>query len=168
MVWFGLRFGSGEYGIFDVFPDEDGRQAHLSGPVAEALDQRAGELFSGPPHIRPLDVLAHKLPTTATPQAVTKGLLLTFEAKAGQDAPIEEFLRGARPIVEQEPETTAWFAIHLDDGPYGIFDVFSDARGRFSHLTGQVPRELVKHGLELLGSFPDPDILNVLAHKLSQ
>jgi hypothetical protein len=67
--------------------------------------------------------------------------------------------------VEDEPETTAWFAIHLD-GSYGIFDVFPDAGGRFKHLTGHVPRELLKHGLKLLGSFPDTEMLDVLAHKL--
>lgn len=67
-----------------------------------------------------------------------------------------------------EPETVAWFAILTDDNQYGIFDVFPDHGGRFKHLTGHVPRELAKHALSLLGSVPDPDLLNVLAEKLGE
>lgn len=165
-AWFAVRFGRGEYGIVDVFPDDAGRAAHLAGPIAKALGERADELFSQPPSIQPLDVLASKLPSGDPAATVTKGLLLTFKAKSGKDADVSEFLQGARSIVDDEPETTAWFAIHLDDGSYGIFDVFPDNGGRFRHLTGQVPRELLKHGLELLGSFPDTDMLNVFSHKL--
>lgn len=62
IAWFAIRMGPSTYGIFDVFPDDAGRQAHLSGKVAEALMQRAGELFSSPPDIQQLDVLASKLP----------------------------------------------------------------------------------------------------------
>ncbi|MFL5732104.1 MAG: putative quinol monooxygenase, partial [Chloroflexia bacterium] len=36
-TWFALRFGPSTFGIFDAFPDESGRQAHLAGRVAEAL-----------------------------------------------------------------------------------------------------------------------------------
>jgi hypothetical protein len=53
--------GPSTFGIFDVFPDEAGRQAHLSGKVAEALKARASELFAEPPAIEKLDVLAAKL-----------------------------------------------------------------------------------------------------------
>src|ERR1700752_4557672 len=38
-AWFALRFGRGDYGIFDVFTDEAGREAHLTGAVARALMQ---------------------------------------------------------------------------------------------------------------------------------
>lgn len=30
-AWFGIRLGPSTFGIFDAFPDESGRQAHLSG-----------------------------------------------------------------------------------------------------------------------------------------
>lgn len=50
------------FGIFDAFPDEAGRQAHLSGKVAAALMAKAGELFAKPPSIEKVDVLAAKLP----------------------------------------------------------------------------------------------------------
>jgi quinol monooxygenase YgiN len=60
-VWFALQFGPSTFGIFDAFPDESGRQAHLTGRVAEALLARAGELLSEPPVIEKVDVLAAKL-----------------------------------------------------------------------------------------------------------
>jgi hypothetical protein len=48
--------------IFDTFPDEAGRNAHLSGPVAAALMEKAAELLAKPPAIEKIDVLAAKLP----------------------------------------------------------------------------------------------------------
>lgn len=61
-AWFGLRLGPSTFGIFDAFPDEEGRQAHLTGRVAASLMARAEELFSEPPSIEKVDVLAAKLP----------------------------------------------------------------------------------------------------------
>jgi len=60
--WFAIRLGPSTFGIFDAFPDEAGRQAHLSGKVAAALKQKAAELFSQPPTIEKVEVLAAKLP----------------------------------------------------------------------------------------------------------
>lgn len=31
IAWFAIRLGPSTFGIFDAFPDEAGRQAHLSG-----------------------------------------------------------------------------------------------------------------------------------------
>lgn len=62
VAWFGIRLGPSTFGIFDAFPDEAGRQAHLSGRVAAALTERASELFAKPPAIEKVDVLAAKLP----------------------------------------------------------------------------------------------------------
>jgi quinol monooxygenase YgiN len=59
--WFAVRFGPSSFGIFDAFADDDGRQAHLSGAVAQALQAKTGELFSEPT-IEQLDVLAEKPP----------------------------------------------------------------------------------------------------------
>ena len=61
-AWFGIRLGPSVFGIFDAFPDEAGRQAHLAGEVAAALMANAEELFSSPPSIEKVDVLAAKLP----------------------------------------------------------------------------------------------------------
>jgi quinol monooxygenase YgiN len=163
-AWFAIRFGRSEYGIFDVFPDEAARDAHLTGAVAIALTQQADALFAKPPRIQKLTVLAHKLPELPF-EDDAKALLLTFKAKSGHEQQVAQFLHDAKALVQQEPKTTAWFAIHLDDGDYGIFDVFPDNAARFSHLTGHVPRELAKHALSLLGGVPDIELLNVLAEK---
>ncbi len=61
-AWFGIQLGPSTFGIFDAFPDEAGRQAHLSGTVAAALMAKAGELLAQPPIIERVDVLAAKLP----------------------------------------------------------------------------------------------------------
>ncbi|MFP0198313.1 putative quinol monooxygenase [Pseudomonas sp. PHC1] len=61
-AWFGIRLGPSTFGIFDAFPDEAGRQAHLSGKVAAALMANVAELFAEPPSIEKVDVLAAKLP----------------------------------------------------------------------------------------------------------
>ena len=61
-AWFAARMGPSTFAIFDAFPDEAGRQAHLSGGVAQALKDQAPELFSEPPSIEEIDVLASKLP----------------------------------------------------------------------------------------------------------
>lgn len=62
IAWFALQLGPSTFGIFDAFPDEAGRQAHLSGRVAAALMAKASELLSQPPLIEKVDLLATKLP----------------------------------------------------------------------------------------------------------
>lgn len=61
-TWFAVRMGPSTFGIFDAFPDDAGRQAHLSGKVAQALGEKTPELFAQPPTMEKLDVLAAKLP----------------------------------------------------------------------------------------------------------
>jgi quinol monooxygenase YgiN len=62
VTWYALKLGPSTYGIFDTFPDEKGRQAHLSGKVAAALMANASELLAQPPQIEQVEVLAAKLP----------------------------------------------------------------------------------------------------------
>lgn len=60
-TWFAIRISPSEFGIFDAFPDDSGRKAHLNGPIAAALMAKADELLSEPPKIENVDVLAAKL-----------------------------------------------------------------------------------------------------------
>ena len=60
-VWFALKLGPSTFGVFDAFADDAGRQAHLRGPIAQALMANASELFSKAPQIDPVDVLGAKL-----------------------------------------------------------------------------------------------------------
>lgn len=62
IAWFAIRLGKSTFGIFDAFPDEAGRQAHLTGKVAAALMAKAPDLLAKPPDIKKVDVLAAKLP----------------------------------------------------------------------------------------------------------
>ena len=62
VAWFAIQTGPSSFAIFDAFPDEAARDAHLNGKVAAALMANAGELFARPPQINRLDVIAAKLP----------------------------------------------------------------------------------------------------------
>lgn len=59
-TWFAFQTGPNSFGIFDSFPSEEGRQAHLSGEVAKALFAKAAELFTGAPQVHLADLLAVK------------------------------------------------------------------------------------------------------------
>ncbi|HET7241280.1 MAG TPA: antibiotic biosynthesis monooxygenase [Gemmatimonadales bacterium] len=62
ITWYAIKLGPSTFGIFDTFPDDQGRDAHLAGRVAAALMAKAPELLASPPVIQKLDVLAAKLP----------------------------------------------------------------------------------------------------------
>jgi quinol monooxygenase YgiN len=62
VAWFAIRVSHGEFAIFDAFPSEKGRKAHLDGSIAAALMANAADLLSEPPRIERVDVLASKLP----------------------------------------------------------------------------------------------------------
>jgi quinol monooxygenase YgiN len=59
IVWHSFQMGPSTFGIFDAFEDEDGRQAHLNGKVAQGLSDNA-DLFAESPSIEQVDVLASK------------------------------------------------------------------------------------------------------------
>ena len=60
-VWFALRLGPSTFGVFDAFGDEQALQAHLNGPIAQALMANAPALLVQPPAIERLDVLGAKV-----------------------------------------------------------------------------------------------------------
>ncbi|MFY0405623.1 putative quinol monooxygenase [Solicola sp. PLA-1-18] len=61
VAWFALRFGPSTFGVFDVFPDDEARDAHLAGGVGQALGPNTGVLFSEP-QVERIDLLADKIP----------------------------------------------------------------------------------------------------------
>lgn len=165
-AWFAVRFGRLDFGVFDAFPDEAGREAHLSGPLAMAIQETLVTMLTRDPEIERIEVLADKLPDAPPSERITKALLLTFHARSGREADVEEFLRDARTSVLDEPGTIAWFALSFGGGRYGIFDAFPDNGARFAHLVGRVPRALAKHAFTLLGDVPELHLLDVAAFKL--
>lgn len=60
IAWYGIREDDGNYSVFDTFDDEAGREAHLNGEIAKALMASADELFSEPPHISKIEIIAEK------------------------------------------------------------------------------------------------------------
>ena len=97
---------------------------------------------------------------------VKKALLVRLEAKPGQEAAVEEFLRGGLSIVELEPATTAWFALRMGPATFGIFDAFPDEAGRQAHLSGRVAAALKAKSAELFAEPPAIENVDVLAAKL--
>ena len=59
-IWFALKTSPRSYAIFDAFHDESGRQRHLNGPIAQALQAKWHELFAGELKIEPIEVLGLK------------------------------------------------------------------------------------------------------------
>jgi quinol monooxygenase YgiN len=62
IVWFALRTDQSTFWIVDAFPDDSARQAHITGPIAQALMAQADRLLAAAPEILPADVLAAKMP----------------------------------------------------------------------------------------------------------
>jgi quinol monooxygenase YgiN len=96
---------------------------------------------------------------------VTDGLLVRIEAKPGREDEVRAFLESGQALVEEEPGTTAWFAIRLGPSSFAIFDVFPDGPAREAHLCGKVAQELMQNAGDL---FDEPGIerVDVVAAKL--
>jgi len=97
---------------------------------------------------------------------VTVGLLARLEAKPGKEDEVQQLLEGALSLAQQEPDTTAWFAIRMGPSTFGIFDVFPDDQGRQAHLQGPIAAALMDKADELLSEPPDIKPIEILAAKL--
>lgn len=99
---------------------------------------------------------------------VKNGLFVRLEAKPGKEQEVAQFLKGALPLAEEEPATTAWFAIRLGPSSFGVFDVFPDEKGRDAHLSGNIAAALMAKAPELLSEPPSIQKHDVLAAKLKE
>ena len=97
---------------------------------------------------------------------VNVALFVRLEVKPGKEKDVESFLRGGLQLVQQEPATTAWFAIRLGQSTFGIFDAFPDESGRQAHLSGKVAEALMARASELFSQPPIIEKVDVLAAKL--
>lgn len=97
---------------------------------------------------------------------VTTGLMVLLEAASGAEDELERFLRDARPLVLEEPETIAWLAVRAGRSSFAIVDAFPDEEGRRAHLRGAVAAELGRRAGELLARPPEIQPVDVLAAKL--
>ncbi|MFE3636338.1 putative quinol monooxygenase [Streptomyces sp. NPDC059168] len=62
LTWFAFREDATTFGVFDTFDSEEDRAAHLRGRIAAALMGAADTVLAVAPDIRPVDLLAVKLP----------------------------------------------------------------------------------------------------------
>jgi quinol monooxygenase YgiN len=98
---------------------------------------------------------------------VKVALLVRLEAKPGQEQALENFLKGALPLANQELFTPVWFALKIGPSTFGIFDAFGDESGRKAHLTGQIAAALMAKAGELLSEAPRIEQVDVLAVKIA-
>ena len=98
---------------------------------------------------------------------VKYALLARVEAKAGKEKEVEEFLKGALPLAQEEKDTIEWFALKIGPSTFGIFDTFKEETGREAHLSGKIAAALMKHADDLLSSPPVIEKVELLAVKTS-
>jgi quinol monooxygenase YgiN len=97
---------------------------------------------------------------------VNVALQARLEAKPGKEKELEEFLRAQLSYALGEPETSAWFAVKLDNRTFGIFDAFENDSGRQAHLNGEIAKNVGKIANDLLVKPPVIEQLDVIAAKL--
>ena len=93
-------------------------------------------------------------------------LYVQLEAKPGMEQEVASFLSSARSMVDDEPETTAWFAIRMGNSTFGIFDAFANEHGREAHLQGKLAKQLMSRASQLFVKQPEIRRMDVLADKL--
>ena len=97
---------------------------------------------------------------------VTVALWVKLEAKPGKEQEVAAFLKSGLALVQEEPETTAWFGLKLGPSTFGIFDAFPSDAGRQAHLSGKVAAALMANASTLLAQPPSIEKVDVLAAKL--
>ena len=98
---------------------------------------------------------------------VNVGILATLKAQPGKENEVEQFLKSALPLANQEQGTTVWFALRLEPSVFGIFDSFADNAGRDAHLSGPIAAALMSKWKDLLAEPPTIRKIDVLAAKLT-
>ncbi len=96
---------------------------------------------------------------------VKYALLARVEAKAGKENDVENFLKSALPLAEEEKETISWYALRIGPSTFGIFDTFEAEEGREAHLKGKIAAALMEHAGELLSAPPVIEKVELLAVK---
>ena len=166
VLWFALQAGD-TLAIFDIFADEEARNAHFSGAVAAALNQNADALVAGGwdagvvANINNSDVLSVK--EAVDLYTATTATYITLMGAPGKGPELAGLLRPAGPIVaETEPATLFWAALQIDETNFAIFDIFASNAGREAHFAGQVAGLLKDKAADLVaGGWDDGVVANV-------
>ncbi len=92
-------------------------------------------------------------------------LLARVEAKPGKEEAVENFLKSALALAEEEKDTVSWYALRIGPSTFGIFDTFNHEEGREAHLSGKIAAALMEHASELLSTPPTIEKVDLLAVK---
>jgi quinol monooxygenase YgiN len=92
-------------------------------------------------------------------------LLARVEAKPGKEEAVENFLKSALALAEEEKDTVSWYALRIGPSTFGIFDTFNHEEGREAHLSGKIAAALMEHASELLSAPPTIEKVDLLAVK---
>ena len=95
-------------------------------------------------------------------------LWVQLEAQKGKESEVEKFLRDGLSVVNNEQGTVTWYALKLGPSSYGIFDSFSDAKARETHLTGEIAKALNARASELFSKPPTIERIDILAAKMPE
>lgn len=96
---------------------------------------------------------------------VRYAIVARVEAKPGKEEAVEQFLKSALPLAQDEKDTISWYALKIGPSTFGIFDTFNDEAGREAHLNGKIAAALMQHAAELLASPPVIEKVELLAVK---
>ncbi|MCJ2013591.1 putative quinol monooxygenase [Methylobacterium sp. J-076] len=94
------------------------------------------------------------------------GLVVTLEARNGQQELLAQTLHEAFTTAIREAGTVTWYAYRITETRFGIFDTFFDEGARQTHRDGEVGRLLGRLGEEILVSPPDFKAISILAAKI--
>jgi quinol monooxygenase YgiN len=87
------------------------------------------------------------------------------ESKPGKEREVEEFLKSAQPLAEQEEGTLTWYAVQISPSRFGIFDTFATESGWDAHLAGDIAKALVAQAKELFAKAPEIHKIEIIAAK---
>lgn len=95
----------------------------------------------------------------------TVGVLARFEFKPAHDEDASRFFSEGRTIVENQPETTGWFAFRLGPTTYCAFASFADAADRDALLAAGGPVLSKKFG-HLFATPPTFDMVDIVEARI--
>ena len=89
------------------------------------------------------------------------------KAKPGKEKEVEDFLKSAQSLAEQEKGTITWYVVRMGPDSFGIFDTFVDEAGRDAHLNGEIAKALFSEKTKaLLAHEPRVNKIDVIAAKV--
>ena len=93
------------------------------------------------------------------------GLYIRLVANPGKEKDLEEFLKSALPLAEQEATTIKFYVTRINESTFGVFDTFDNEYHRTAHLTGPIAEALGIKAPELLAADPIIERVNLIAVK---